>query len=87
MRNLLCLCGLLLAVSCAERTDRRFPLPVDESLAAHRTPWDTFSGEQGGWSCVALEFDTPQDWSEWTVFATTRHSGTERLTLRPTKSG
>ena len=126
MMRLLCLCSLLLAVSCGDRSGRRFPLPVDESrsmlsrwatkevleslllddmeqegrwrvregkpeisytrdnckdgsralrhrislvdretLAAHRTPWDTFSGEQGGWSCVALEFDTPQDWSEW----------------------
>lgn len=32
---------------------------------ANRTPWNSFSGEQGGWTCVALEFDRPQDWSRW----------------------
>ena len=32
---------------------------------ANRTPWNSFCGEQGGWTCVALEFDRPQDWSEW----------------------
>jgi hypothetical protein len=32
---------------------------------ANRTPWDSFCGEQGGMTCVALEFDRPQDWSEW----------------------
>ena len=29
---------------------------------AERTPWDSFQGEQGGWTCVALEFEEPQDW-------------------------
>ena len=32
---------------------------------ANRTPWNSFCGEQGGWTCVALEFDRPQDWSQW----------------------
>ena len=32
---------------------------------ANRTPWNSFCGEQGGWTCVALEFDQPQDWREW----------------------
>ena len=32
---------------------------------ANRTPWNSFRGEQGGWTCVALEFDRPQDWTEW----------------------
>ena len=32
---------------------------------ANRTPWNSFSGEQGGVTYVALEFDQPQDWSEW----------------------
>jgi hypothetical protein len=32
---------------------------------ANRTPWDSFSAEQGGLTCVALEFDEPQDWSAW----------------------
>ena len=32
---------------------------------ANRTPWDSFCGDQGGLTCVALEFDGPQDWSEW----------------------
>ena len=32
---------------------------------ANRTPWNSFCGEQGGMTCVALEFDKPQDWSEW----------------------
>ena len=32
---------------------------------ANRTRWDSFCGEQGGWTCVALEFDKPQDWSAW----------------------
>ena len=31
----------------------------------NRTPWDSFSGEQGGWTGVALEFDEPQDWTAW----------------------
>ena len=31
MMRLLCLCSLLLAVSCGDRSGRRFPLPVDES--------------------------------------------------------
>ena len=32
---------------------------------ANRMLWNSFSGEQGGWTCVALEFDRPQDWSRW----------------------
>ena len=32
---------------------------------AERTPWGSFGGEQGGWTCVALEFDEPQDWSAY----------------------
>ena len=24
---------------------------------AERTPWGSFAGEQGGWTCVAMEFD------------------------------
>lgn len=32
---------------------------------AERTPWGSFAGEQGGWTCVALEFDEPQDWSAY----------------------
>lgn len=31
----------------------------------NRTPWNTFAGDQGGTTCVALEFDSPQDWSGW----------------------
>ena len=43
----------------------RMSLVDRERLAACRTPWGTFIGEQGGWTCVALEFDRPQDWSRW----------------------
>lgn len=32
---------------------------------AERTPWDSFQGEQGGWTCIALEFDEPQDWRDF----------------------
>ncbi len=32
---------------------------------ANRTSWNSFSGEQGGTTCVALEWNSPQDWSEW----------------------
>lgn len=32
---------------------------------ANRTPWNSFCGEQGGETCVALEFEEPRDWSEW----------------------
>ncbi len=32
---------------------------------ANRTAWNSFYGEQGGMTCVALEFDRPQDWSQW----------------------
>ena len=32
---------------------------------ANRTSWDSFSGEQGGMTSVALEFDEPQDWTAW----------------------
>ena len=32
---------------------------------SERTPWGSFDGEQGGWTCVALEFDEPQDWSAY----------------------
>ncbi|MBR1782098.1 MAG: glycoside hydrolase family 9 protein [Bacteroidales bacterium] len=37
----------------------------EEVLSAHRTPWNTFNGEQGGETCVALEFPEPQDWSAY----------------------
>lgn len=30
-----------------------------------RTAWDSFDGEQGGWTSVALVFDEPQDWSAY----------------------
>ena len=32
---------------------------------AERTSWDSFCGEQGGWTSVALEFEEPQDWSAY----------------------
>ena len=32
---------------------------------ANRTPWNSFCGEQGGETCVALEFEEPRDWREW----------------------
>lgn len=32
---------------------------------ANRTLWNSFCGEQGGQTCVALEFPEPQDWSRW----------------------
>ncbi len=32
---------------------------------ANRSEWGSFNADQGGWTCVALEFDEPQDWSEW----------------------
>jgi hypothetical protein len=32
---------------------------------AERTAWDSFDGEQGGSTCVALTFDEPQDWSAY----------------------
>ena len=44
-------------VSLVDSTQLRNP--------ANRTSWNSFSGEQGGMTCVALEFDQPQDWSEW----------------------
>ena len=43
----------------------RISLVDRERLAAFRTPWGTFRGEQGGWTSVALEFDRPQDWRPW----------------------
>lgn len=43
----------------------RMSLVDREYLAANRTPWGTFLGLQGGWTCVALEFDRPQDWSAY----------------------
>jgi len=38
-------------------------------LEAERTEWGSFNGEQGGESCVALEFDEPQDWSQYNRIA------------------
>ena len=35
------------------------------SKPSQRTPWGSFGGEQGGWTCMALEFDGPQDWSAY----------------------
>ena len=37
----------------------------EETLRAHRTPWNTFGGLQGGAACAALEFGQPQDWSAY----------------------
>ena len=35
----------------------------------HRTPWGSFGAKQGGWNCLALEFDEPQDWSGYNRIA------------------
>ncbi len=43
----------------------RMSLVDRERLAASRTPWGTFQGEQGGSTSVALAFDRPQDWSAY----------------------
>lgn len=34
-------------------------------IAADRTPWGSFAGEQGGENYWCLEFEEPQDWSAW----------------------
>ena len=48
---------------------QRVSLVDREHLAAERTPWDTFCGQQGGETSVALEFDLPQDWSDYNRIA------------------
>ena len=30
---------------------------------SERSSWGSFAGEQGGWSCISLDFDEPQDWT------------------------
>ena len=35
----------------------------------NRTPWGSFKAEQGGENCVALVFDTPQDWRAYNRIA------------------
>lgn len=35
----------------------------------NRTPWGSFKAEQGGENCVALVFDTPQDWQAYNRIA------------------
>ena len=34
-------------------------------LKNERTLWNTFAGWQGGESCIRLEFDKPQDWTDY----------------------
>ena len=32
---------------------------------SERSPWGSFAGSQGGWCGISLEFDEPQDWTEY----------------------
>ena len=32
---------------------------------SQRSSWGSFAGQQGGWSCISLDFDEPQDWTEY----------------------
>ena len=36
---------------------------------SERSPWGSFAGSQGGWSCISLEFDEPQDWTAYNRIA------------------
>lgn len=43
----------------------RTSLRDEEHYRRHRSPWNSFSGTQGGTSSVQLHFNEPQDWSEF----------------------